>query len=114
MIDENFYRVFKLHDQPIDLSPMQREIFYSITDLTHPRIQIIAPTQYGKTLSVALAVLTSAVGMGERFTVLAPSERKARILMNYCIEHLFDSDIFTNALDLDPNITWDRLRRERT
>ncbi|OGY22650.1 MAG: hypothetical protein A2113_00015 [Candidatus Woykebacteria bacterium GWA1_44_8] len=114
MKNEELYRIFKLHDKPIELSPMQKVIFYEIIDFSHIRTQIIAPTQYGKTLTVALAILTAAVGMSERFTVLAPSEKKARILMNYCIEHLFDSEVFLSALDLDPNITWDKLRRERT
>lgn len=110
----HLHELFKLGDKKLDLSEGQREIFYSIVDLEHPRTQIIAPTQYGKTLTVACAVLVSAVAMGEKFTVLAPSEKKAAILMRYVIEHTFDQPMFMQALELQDNISLDRLRRERS
>ena len=114
MHDENISRIFRIKNKPLELSPKQKEIFYSITDLTHPRLQIIAPTQYGKSLVVALAVLVSSASLGERFVILAPSEKKASIIMNYVIEHCFDSNVFLNALELDQATTLDRLRRERS
>ena len=114
MKDENLVSIFRINDKPLELSPMQQEIFFAITDLAHPRVQIIAPTQYGKSLTVALAVLASASSMGERFVILAPSEKKAGIIMNYIIEHCFDSTIFLDALELDQSTSLDRLRRERS
>jgi hypothetical protein len=51
---------------------MQREIFNVIAFAEHPRNQIIAPTQYGKSLTVALAVLIRSLVSGERFIILAP------------------------------------------
>ena len=110
----NLHKLFKINGDPLILSAGQQQIFYTITDLTDPRVQVIAPTQYGKTLTVAIAVLTSAVGMGERFTVLAPSEKKASILMRYVIEHTFDQPMFMQALELQDNVSLDRLRRERS
>lgn len=52
--------------------------------------------------------------MGERFTILAPTEKKAQIIMGYIIDHSFDDPIFTERLELDNNVTLDRLRRERS
>lgn len=111
---KQLHQLFKLNGQPLQLSEGQKEIFYTITSLADQRVQVIAPTQYGKTLTVACAVLISAVAMGERFTVLAPSEKKAGILMRYVIEHTFDQQIFMRALELQDNVSLDRLRRERS
>jgi hypothetical protein len=108
------YRLFRINDQPLILSHGQELIFNAIIDLIHPRVQIICPTQYGKSLTVSLAVLCSAVGMGDRWTILAPSEKKALIIMRYVIDHIFDDAIFTNALELDATTSLDRLRRERS
>ena len=77
-------------------------------------MQIIAPTQYGKSLTVGLATLTSAVAIGERWVVLAPSEKKASIIMGYVIEHAFDDPLITQQLELDTQVSLDRLRRERS
>lgn len=101
-------------NQKISLSPNQRKIFDLIIDVDHPRNQIIAPTQYGKSLTVGLGILPCASIMGERFTVLAPTEKKAQVIMGYIIDHSFDDSIFTERLELDNNITLDRLRRERS
>lgn len=114
MGQEKLFSLFKLNDQPIILSEGQEKIFNSIIDLSHPRVQVICPTQYGKSLTVSLAVLCSAVAMGDRWTILAPSEKKALIIMRYVIDHVFDDSIFMNALELDSSTSLDRLRRERS
>lgn len=107
-------KLFKVNGQPLVLSPSQQQIFDLIATQSHPRNQIIAPTQYGKSLTVALAVLCRALAMNEKFIVLAPNEKKAQIIMGYIIDHCFDSPIFTNQLELDETISLDRLRRERS
>jgi hypothetical protein len=107
-------QLFRLNGKPLELSPHQELIFESIIGQTNPRVQVLAPTQYGKSLTVALATLPAVVGTEERFVILAPTEKKARIIMDYIIEHCFDSNLFLNALDLEQGVTFDRLRRERT
>jgi hypothetical protein len=52
--------------------------------------------------------------MNERFTILAPSEKKAQIIMGYIIDHAFDSPMITQQLELDNDVSLDRLRRERS
>lgn len=103
-----------MNGQPITLSPKQSEIFNLIVGVRHPRNQVIAPTQYGKSMVVGLAIDTRAVPLGERFTVLAPSQKKCDIIMGYCIDHIFDSPDLLSQLELDSSTSLDRLRRERS
>lgn len=65
-------------------------------------------------MTVGLGVLPCASIMGERFIILAPTEKKAQIIMGYILDHSFDDPIFTERLELDNNTTLDRLRRERS
>lgn len=107
-------RLFKVNGSELKLSPHQQEIFNLIATNSHPRNQVIAPTQYGKSLTVSLAVLCRAVGRSEKFIILAPSEKKAQITMQYVIDHCFDSPIFMSQLELEESVSLDRLRRERS
>ncbi|HWY79519.1 MAG TPA: hypothetical protein VNW29_04115 [Candidatus Sulfotelmatobacter sp.] len=107
-------KLFKINGNPAVFSPNQQKIFNLIVGQQYPRCQIIAPTQYGKSLTVALAILMRTALIGDRFTILAPSEKKASIIMEYVIDHCFDSPLFLNRLELEPNVTLDRLRRERS
>lgn len=107
-------KLFKVNGQPIVLSPSQQKIFETIYLKTDPRNQIIAPTQYGKSLTVALAVLCRTIAFNERFIILAPSEKKAQIIMQYIIDHVFDVPAFTKLLELEETVSLDRLRRERS
>lgn len=107
-------KLFRVNGQELILAPNQQKIFNLIAQNSHPRNQVIAPTQYGKSLTVALAVLCRAVGKGEKFIVLAPSEKKAQIVMQYIIDHCFDSDLFMSQLELEETVSLDRLRRERS
>lgn len=75
---------------------------------------MILPTQYGKSLSVALAVIIRAVLYKEKTLIVAPSEKKAKIIMGYIIEHIGDNVLFRSKLDMENNDSYDRLRRERS
>lgn len=75
---------------------------------------MILPTQYGKSLVVALAVIIRAVLYNERFLIVAPSEKKAKIIMGYIIDHIGDNLIFKSQLEIDGKDTFERLKRERS
>ena len=107
-------RLFNINGEKIIFSENQQKIFELILFKEHPRNQIIAPTQYGKSLVVALAVLCRSIAKGEKFTILAPSEKKAGVIMGYVIEHIFDVPKFLDQLELDSTITLERLKRERS
>lgn len=106
--------LFRLNDKPIELSPNQQKVFDLILYREHKRSQVIMPTQYGKSLTVAIAVLLRALTKNERFTILAPSEKKAGIIMGYLIDHVFDQPFFLERLELDASTKLDKLRRERS
>jgi len=107
-------QLFRINDKPIVLSGGQKHIFNAISNLEYHRIQIIAPTQYGKSLVIALAVLLRAIATQENWIILAPSQKKAQIIMGYVLEHIFDNSDLSSKLAIDTSISLDRLRRERS
>jgi hypothetical protein len=86
--------------------------------LKHQRVQVIAPTQYGKSLVIALAVILRAIIFQEYFIIIAPSEKKAQIIMGYIIQHLFDDSLFISQLEFDGGLEYssslEMLRRYRS
>lgn len=81
------------------LTPTQIQIIDIIAKRRYPRTQLILPTQYGKSLAVSLGVLLRAAHHHERWAIVAPSEDKARIIMDYIIDHIFDDVIFSEQLE---------------
>ena len=92
-------QLFKCYNQqtgkvePIILSPGQQEIFNAIVTRSHPRWHVQTTTQYGKSLTVALATLLRVATFPEKWAIIAPTEKQARIIMGYIIEHIFDNPI---------------------
>lgn len=81
------------------LTSTQVQIIDIIAKRAFPRVQLVLPTQYGKSLAVALGVLMRASQHRERWAIVAPTEEKARIIMDYIIEHIFDDVIFEERLE---------------
>lgn len=76
--------------EAVTLSPSQEEIFRAITTRDYPRYHVMTTTQFGKSFVVALAVLLRAATFPEKWAIIAPSEKQAKIIMGYIIEHIFD------------------------
>jgi len=91
----------------------QWAIIGSILEEPYNRVQVICPTQYGKSLNVGVACLISAVLLGDRIAIIAPSTDKAKIIMDVVIDHLDDSPIFSEAVKLDGGETIERIKRYR-
>lgn len=94
------------------LTDTQLMIADTIVTRRYPRTQLILPTQYGKSLVVALATLLRASLFAEQWAIIAPTEAKARIIMNYIIEHIFDVPTITKLLDYEG--TKEQLMQERS
>jgi len=92
------------------LSPSQKDIFEAIAFQKDKRVQIITPTQYGKSMTVALACIVLACLRGHVVAVVAPKNEQARIIMRYFIEHIGDHPCFYYQLDKETKL--DRLRQE--
>lgn len=90
----------------------QIQIVDIIAKRRYPRTQLILPTQYGKSLSVADGVLLRVSTHNEKWAIVAPSEEKARIIMDYIIERIFDDTLFANQLEY--TTTKEKLKQERS
>ena len=101
-------------DQPFGdlLTDTQIQVIDIIAKRRYPRTQIILPTQYGKSKSVAQGLLLRVASYKEKWAIVAPSEEKGRIIMDYLIEHIFDDDRFVDLLDYDG--TKEKLLKERS
>jgi hypothetical protein len=90
----------------------QINIFGQIIFRENDRVQIITPTQYGKSLFVALAAIIVSCIQGKEIAIIAPKVEKARIIMRYYIEHLGDSELFYSQLEKDTKL--ERLMMEES
>lgn len=80
-------------------TPTQIQIVDIIAKRRYPRTQLILPTQYGKSMAVADGVLLRAAEYPEKWAIVAPTEDKARIIMDYIIDHIFDDVLFSERLE---------------
>ena len=103
---------------PFELTTGQEEIFNAIFYKQSPtgqnRIHIKTFTQYGKSDTVSMAVLTRAATFAEKWAIVAPSQPKAKIIMSYVIKHLFENEYTLNRFKLKEGESMDVIRRERS
>ncbi len=106
------------YGNPFELTPGQEEIFNAIFYKQSPdgknRIHIKTFTQYGKSDTVSMAVLTRAATFPEKWAIVAPSQPKAKIIMGYVIKHLFENEYTLNRFKLKEGESMDMVRRERS
>lgn len=100
--------------QPFELTDGQAEIFEAIVKRKYPRVHCISYTQFGKSDTVAMAVLTRITTYPEKWAIVAPSNKKAHIIMSYLIGHIFDNEYTTALFEVEKGENIDRIRRERS
>lgn len=100
--------------KPFELSDGQAEIFNCIANRKYPRVHCITYTQFGKSDTVSMAVLTRITTFPEKWAIVAPSNKKAKIIMSYIIGHIFDNDLTTAMFDVEKGESVERIRRERS
>ena len=100
----------------IDWKPGQIEVIDCILHRESPdgkkRIQIMAATRYGKSLSVAAGVVIRASLKPEKWAIVAGTKEKARIIMEYITTFSLDCPIIRAQLEIDTPL--DRLRMRRS
>lgn len=106
--------LYKENGKPVELTDTQVAIFDLIWKKKHPRNHIMCFTRFGKSFTVALAVLTRVATFSEKWAIVAPSEKKAKIIMSYIIEHCFDNPYTLQKLEYDKKESLERMRRERS
>jgi hypothetical protein len=106
--------LFTVEGNPLVIAPRFEPLFNAIFYREHDRVNVLAPTQDGKSLTIAAAVTPVAASTPERFTILAPSEKKADIIMAHVRELATQHPVIYSQLELDKSDTLDRLKRERS
>jgi hypothetical protein len=112
MLARNLYKNY--YGQPFELTDGQQEIFEAISKRKFPRVQCISYSQYGKSDTVSMAVLTRITTFPEKWALVAPSNKKAHIIMSYLIQHTFDNEYTMALFDVGKDESLDRIRRERS
>ena len=102
------------NNDPIELTPGQLELFDIIAGRLFPRTWVGTYTQYGKSFTVALAVLTRVSHYPEKWTIVAPKTEQAKIIMGYIIDHIFDNEALSKKFEIERGESADRIRRERS
>lgn len=100
--------------EPLYLTDGQVEIFNIIFARLNPRNHYITYTQYGKSLTTALALLLRVSTFPEKWAIVAPSDRKAKIIMGYVIQHIFDNDYCSGRFEASVGENREQIRRERS
>jgi len=98
----------------LELTPSQCDIFNDIWKRKHKQVHLMAHTRFGKSMTVGLAVLLRVSTYPEKWSIVAPSLEKARIIMDYIIQHAFDNEYFKSKMQIDKGESLDMLRRKRT
>jgi hypothetical protein len=93
-------------------TPTQLQVVDCIAKRRFPRVQLILPTQYGKSYCVADGVLIRASAFKEKWAIVAPTEDKARIIMDYIIDAIFDDPRIMQKLEY--NGSKETLKKERS
>lgn len=118
MIKKLVSKLFKDdYGNPLKLAPTQEKIAEAIAyrlpkDKKQKRHIAITTTQYGKSLALAVGILLRVISLPEKFAIVAPTKEKARVIMGYVIQHIFDNAIFLSQIEVDYSL--ERLKRERS
>lgn len=106
---------FKNEDTtPFELTDGQADIFNAVFYKDHPRVQVVASTQYGKSNTIAMAIIMRSQVYGEEFAIVTGQASKSRIIMEKVIQHTFDDKRLYSQLELDKNEGMEKLKRERS
>ena len=110
----NLLKLFKVDGAPASdkLTEGQLEIFEDIVFRVYPFVEVITCTQYGKSLTLALAALILSCVIGKMVAIVAPTDAKAKLIMRYYVEHLGDDIMFYSQLE--KNTKLERLRQEES
>jgi len=100
--------------EPFELTPTQLKVFEIIAKRKYPRTQFMSYTQFGKSETVALAVLTRVCFFPEKWAIVAPDMKRAKILIEKIINHIFDNPLTISKFQISEGESLERIRRERS
>lgn len=122
MVRDQTIKLLKLYnfrdyaDKPIPWTEGQLEIIDCILNRSSPdgikRVQVIASTQYGKSMAVGAALVIRASLKPEKWAIVAGTTEKARIIMEYVTMFSLTCDLVRTQLEHTEPL--DRLRMRRS
>lgn len=96
---------------PYELTDGQAEIFLSVIDPQWKWLWISAPTRYGKTDILAMAILYLASYKKLKIPIVGGSEDKAKKIMEYVVAHLADdSSLYRGLINIEDAHDVDKLK----
>lgn len=98
----------------VEITKGQIDIAVEIIFKNHKRVQVMTPTQYGKSFVVGAAILLAMAILHEKFIIVSTSTEKASIIMGYIIDLIGKDPLFYGQLDLDFKDITQRLQTERS
>ena len=98
---------------PFRLTDGQADIFGAIVFKRHRRVQVETTTQYGKSETISMAVLLRSQSKREKWTIIAPDQAKADIIMGKSIQHIFDHEVFIDQIVLEDIPKAEKLKHKR-
>lgn len=98
----------------LEATPQQCDLFNVIWKRRYPLNHVMNHTRWGKSLFIGLAVLLRIATFPEKWAIVAPSTEKARIIMDYIIQHAFDNEYIKGKLGIEKGESLESLRRKRT
>lgn len=91
--------LFKIDGDPVELSPYQEEFISAVVWKKHKRLILWCSTQAGKSSSIAMAILlTAMLRRNERIVNVSLTNRQAGIIFQYVKEHIFDHPWITKSI----------------
>jgi len=99
--------------KPFILTEGQSQIFAAIYKKKANRIHIQAFTRYGKSETIAMAVLTRVMAYPEKWCIVAGNDDKAHIIMSHLIKHIFDNEGSRAKFIIESGESEERIRRYR-
>lgn len=106
--------LYKASDgSPLILTDGQLSIFEAIVTKEHPFWHVMTTTQYGKSETAGIGVLTVVSNYPEKFAIISGKKDKAQIIMDYVISHIFDNELTRKRFVIAPDENADSIRRKR-
>lgn len=99
--------------KPLVLTDGQCLIFDLIYRKPYPRVHLEAFTRYGKSQTIACAILLRVTTYPEKWAVAAGNDKQAGIIMAYVIQHIFDHPYFRNKFEIPAGESEEHIRRYR-
>ena len=105
-------KLFSISGRPLVLADFQVEIVKSIIFPSSRRVIICCATQAGKSMSVAVGILLSAILYdGERIVIVSHSLKQSKIVYDYVINFLAGNAYFREFIDYEAGSV-ERIRKE--